>query len=77
MDNGNHPDIKDLKRIRSLSEFSDGQLTSLSQKLELQRAAKKTCLIEYGCSENFTLYLLAGTLEATTQDKRVTRFEGN
>ncbi len=77
MDNGDHPDIKDLKRIRSLSEFSDGQLTSLSQKLELQRAGKKTCLIEYGCSENFTLYLLAGTLEATTQDERVTRFEGD
>ena len=29
MGTGSHPDINDLKRIRSLSEFSDGQLSNL------------------------------------------------
>jgi hypothetical protein len=40
MENGSHPEIADLKRIRSLSQFNDEQLTSLSDKLELQLAGK-------------------------------------
>jgi hypothetical protein len=30
MEGGSHPDITDLKRIRSLSQFDDAQLTSLA-----------------------------------------------
>jgi hypothetical protein len=41
MEAGSHPEIRDLKRIRSLSEFSDEQLTSLSNKLEVLKRAQK------------------------------------
>ena len=34
-------------------------------------------MVEHGCSENYSLYLLAGELEATTQDKRTTLFEAS
>jgi signal-transduction protein with cAMP-binding, CBS, and nucleotidyltransferase domain len=77
MEAGSHPEIRDLKRIRSLSEFSDEQLTSLSNKLEVQSARKNETVLEYGSSENYCLYLLAGKLEATTQDNRATLFEGS
>jgi len=77
MEGGSHPEIADLKRIRSLSQFDDAQLTSLAGKLELQHASKNSCLIERGCSESFSLYLIAGTLNATSQDENVTRFESN
>jgi HD-like signal output (HDOD) protein len=40
----------------------------------LQNAAKNTCLIEHGCTDNFSLYLLTGTLDATAHDDRLTRF---
>ena len=77
MEGGSHPEITDLRRIRSLSQFDDTQLTSLAGKLELQYASKNSCLIERGCSESFSLYLIAGTLDATAQDKKVARFESN
>lgn len=38
MEADSHPEIRDLKRIRYLSEFGDGQLTSLSQKLQVESA---------------------------------------
>ena len=72
-----HPDITDLKRIRSLSQFDDDQLTRLSRKLELQMAGKNVCLLEHGCSDNYGLYLISGAADATTQDERVIRFEGS
>ena len=77
MEGDSHPEITDLKRIRSLSQFDDAQLTSLAGKLELQYASKNSCLIERGCSESFSLYLIAGTLDATAQDEKVTRFESS
>jgi len=77
MEGGSHPEITDLGRIRSLSQFDEDQLTNLSAKLELQQASKNTCLIERGCSESFSLYLLTGTLDATSQDGNITRFESN
>jgi HD-like signal output (HDOD) protein len=72
-----HPDINDLRRIRSLSQFDDAQLISLANKLQLQYASKNNCLIERGCSESYSLYLIAGALDATSQDEKVTRFESN
>ena len=77
MEGASHPEITDLKRIRSLSQFDDAQLTSLAGKLELQHASKNSCLIERGCSESFSLYLIAGRLDATSQDENVTRFESD
>ena len=60
MESDRHPEISDLKRIRSLSEFSDGQLASLANKLEVQIAGKKETIMAYGCSENHSLYLHLG-----------------
>jgi len=77
MEGISHPDIADLKRIRSLSQFNDEQLTSLSDKLELQIAAKNVCLIEHGCSESFSLYLISGAVDSTAKDQKVSRFESN
>jgi HD-like signal output (HDOD) protein len=77
MEGDSHPEITDLRRIRSLSQFDDAQLTSLASKLQLQYASKNNCLIERGCSESFSLYLIAGTLDATSQDENVTRFESD
>jgi HD-like signal output (HDOD) protein len=77
MEGNSHPEIADLKRIRSLSQFNDDQLTSLSGKLELQIAAKNVCLIEQGCSESFSLYLISGAVDSTARDQKVTRFESN
>jgi HD-like signal output (HDOD) protein len=77
MEGNSHPDINDLKRIRSLSQFDEDQLTSLSNKLQLQNAGKNSCLIELGCSENYSLYLISGALNATTQDENLTRFESS
>ena len=77
MQGNSHPAINDLKRIRSLSQFGDAQLTSLSNKLTLLQAAKNECLLELGCAENFSIYLIAGSLVATTHDDNETRFDSS
>lgn len=68
MEGDSHPDIDTLKRVRSLSQFSDSQLSSLARKLKLETAPKKTCLIDRGCSENFSFYLLQGTVITIAPD---------
>ena len=77
MEVAGRPAIKDLKRIRSLSQFTDQQLSSLADKLELQQASKNECLIEFGCTEEYSLYLIEGTLIATARDERQNRHEGS
>jgi len=77
MESNARPEVKDLKRIRSLSQFNDQQLASLADKLQLQDAAKHECLIEFGCSESFSLYLIEGTLVATARDERQNRHESS
>lgn len=75
MEGNGNPTSKDLKRIRSLSQFHDQQLSSLAKKLALQQAGKNECLIEFGCSEKYSLYLIEGTLIATAKDDRQNRYE--
>ncbi len=75
MEGNGHPATSDLKRIRSLSQFNDQQLTRLADKLRLQQVGKNECLIEFGCSEKYSLYLIEGTLIATAQDDRQNRHE--
>ncbi len=77
MEPAGHPAVSDLRRIRSLSQFSDEQLSSLARKLELKQARKNECLIEFGCSDSFSLYLLDGTLIATAGDDREHRHESS
>jgi HD-like signal output (HDOD) protein len=75
MEGNAHPATRELKRIRSLSQFNDQQLASLADKLRLQQAGKNECLIEFGCSENYSLYLIEGTLIATAKDDGQNRYE--
>ena len=70
MEAAGHPSISDLQRIRNLSQFSEQQLESLAAKLELVHADKGDCLTDFGCTENYGLYLLDGTLVATAKDQR-------
>ena len=75
MEGSSHPAVKDLKRIRSLSQFSEEKLASLAARLALMQAGKNECLVELGCVEHYSLYLISGNLEATTHDGNVTRFD--
>ena len=77
MEGDSHPAVSDLKRIRSLSQFANAQLTSLANELTLQRAVKNECLIELGCTDNYSLYLIAGSLIATAYDGKEIRFEAS
>ncbi len=76
-DRNRHPDIESLRRIRNLSQFSDDQLGDLATRLEVCTATPRECLIERGCTEAFSLYLLDGALNAVSQDDQVTRFESS
>ncbi len=76
MEGNSHPEIKDLKRIRCLSQFSDEQLAVLAGKLQIEQGARSDCLIELGCAENYSFYLLSGSLVATTNDNRQIEFDG-
>lgn len=77
MEGNSHPAIKDLKRIRCLSQFNDEQLAKLDNKLLLENGAKGECLIELGCSEQYSFYLISGSLEASSHDGGLTRFDGS
>ena len=63
-----HPDLATLRRLRTLSQFSDDQLTDLAKTLSIQTATKRTRLIELGCSEHFSLYLLKGSIAMIAKD---------
>lgn len=69
-----HPETTCLRRIRSLSRFSDAQLENLAKRLPIETAESGQCLIELGSPERSSLYLLEGELRAITHDQQETRF---
>lgn len=69
-----HPDINNLRRIRSLSQFNDRQLQNLATNLKIESADPGTCLIELGSCEKSSLYLVEGVLRGISHDRRETRF---
>jgi HD-like signal output (HDOD) protein len=71
------PDLATLRRLRTLSQFSDEQLIKLSGKLSIQTARKETRLIEVGCSEQFNLYLLEGCVCITARDGEKKHYQSN
>ena len=77
MEASGRPTIGDLKRIRSLSQFSEQQLAGLAEKLNLEHATGGECITEFGCPEEYSLYLLDGTLIATARDDRQHRYEAS
>lgn len=62
------PSIQTLRRIRELSQFSDGQLRELANRLSIESASLNQRLIERGCVEHFGLYILSGSISTTTKD---------
>ena len=63
-----NPDVSTLQRLRTLSQFSEMQLLSLSKDLSIESAPRKKRLIERGCIEQFSFYLLEGSIITTTDD---------
>ena len=77
IDRNRYPDIASLRRIRNLSRFNNDQLGELATRLELRDAMPGECLIERGCSDAFSLYLIDGALEAVAHNGEVTRHESS
>lgn len=77
MQGTNHPDVNSLRRIRSLSQFSDQQLQKLAASLQLETADPGSCLVDLGSCENSSLYLVEGVLRGITHDQQETRFGDN
>jgi HD-like signal output (HDOD) protein len=64
----NPPDVKTLRRLRPLSEFSDDQLQSLANQLSVISARKGDYLIKAGCTEKYSLFILKGVVTQTAND---------
>jgi len=63
-----HPSIETLHRLRTLNQFDNAQLTALAAQLTVETAPKKKRLIERGETEEFSLYLLSGTVKTIAKD---------
>lgn len=63
-----NPDVPTLQRLRTLSQFNEKQLQSLSADLTIESAPKKKRLIERGCVEQFSFYLLKGSITTIADD---------
>lgn len=64
----NPPDVTTLRRLRPLSQFTSEQLQSLANQLNVMTASKYEQLIERGCSEEFSLFILQGTITLSARD---------
>lgn len=57
------PDIETLKRIASLASLSQDQLIDFANILQVQTARKGEYLIRRGSTDNWSLYVLVGSIE--------------
>jgi hypothetical protein len=73
MQGTSHPSCTSLRRIRSLSQFSDQNLKSLAASLQIETTGPGECLIDLGSCEKFSLYLVEGGLRAVSHDHQETR----
>jgi HD-like signal output (HDOD) protein len=69
--NYNIPNISTLKRLRPLSQFSDEHLQTLANQLELKTARKKEKLIELGCADDYSLFVIEGEVTLKARDGKV------
>jgi len=67
----NPPNLSTLRRLRPLQQFTDEQLQTLANQLSVQQAKKKEVLIELGCSDDFSLFVLHGNITLTARDGAV------
>lgn len=63
-----HPDIKLLRKFKSLHDLSDEQLELLAQSLEIKSATKGTRVIKHGDTRAYSFLLLAGELQLIAAD---------
>lgn len=73
------PDLQTLRRLRPLAQFTDEQLQSLCNRLTIYQAGKNEKLIELGCQEEFSLFVLQGDINIKARDGAVKSlsFAGN
>ncbi len=64
----NPPDVPALRRLRPLHQFNDEQLQSLANRLTVKLARKNDLLINRGCAEEFSLFVLKGDVSTTAAD---------
>ncbi len=69
------PSLKTLRRLRPLSEFSDEQLQTLANQLQVETARKKDFLIRRGDAGNDSLFVLEGKVRQVAMDGKQTLFE--
>ena len=69
------PDVSTLKRIRSLSLLSNGQLIALANQLRVLTARKGDLLIGIGSIESSSLYILNGKVSLIAADDRTKQIE--
>ncbi len=65
------PDLETMHRLRPLAQFNDEQLQSLANRLSIQTARKKVKLIELGCTEEYSLFVLKGDIKTIARDGAV------
>lgn len=68
MKNSRYPEIKLLKKLRTLSEFNDIQLEVLANEVYIEIAEMGEKILAQGCIDKFHLYLLQGELKLTAFD---------
>ena len=75
----NPPDVKTLRRLRPLSMFTDEQLQSLANQLQVITAYKTDILIKLGSTEKFNLFVLQGEITLTARDgkQKTVTFDAN
>jgi len=67
----NPPDLKTLRRLRPLAQFTDEQLQSLCHQLNIQTAHNRERLIQLGCTEEYSLFVLKGDIKTIARDSAV------
>jgi HD-like signal output (HDOD) protein len=65
------PDKEVLKQFKSLRDLSEQQLEMLAQHAEMRSVRKGTLLIKCGSQDDFSLFLVEGTLKLTAADGRI------
>ncbi len=65
------PDLETMHRLRPLGQFDDEQLQSLANRLSIQTSRKKEKLIELGCTEEYSLFVLEGDIKTIDRDGAV------
>lgn len=62
------PDVNALKQLIPFNEMTYDRLEKLSSSIDISHAPKGACILDVDSTEDFTLYLLEGTLNLRAKD---------